>query len=280
LSELSLPNGSDQQAAVIEARDVSRVFTARRGIFGAVRTIRAVDGVSLTLREGETLALVGESGSGKSTLARIMLGLDEATSGTITMQGRPLASLSTKERAALVQPVFQDPYSSLNPRRTLAEIIARPLVLRGDGSAEARSARVREVMEMVRLPTRLLHNYPNQLSGGQRQRVAIARALVTGPGALICDEPTSALDVSVQAQILNLLTELQAELQLSCLLITHDMAVVHQVAHRVAVMLDGRIIEEGPADAILTHPDTDYTRTLLAAAPRFRTEGHIQEMRH
>lgn len=257
---------------VIEATGITQVFTSRKGMFGPKHTIRAVDGVSMTLHRGETLALVGESGSGKSTLARIMLGLSLPTQGTVQMLGRPVADLPPLERAALVQPIFQDPYSSLNPRRTLAEIIARPLTLRGTDDATAIAAKTRDAMEMVRLPPRLLHSYPSQLSGGQRQRVAIARALVTRPQALVCDEPTSALDVSVQAQILNLLTELQAELGLSCLVITHDMAVVHQVADRVAVMLNGKLVEEGSCDAVMGHPSNDYTARLLAAAPQFRSE--------
>ncbi|KAA2316048.1 ABC transporter ATP-binding protein [Pseudooceanicola sediminis] len=272
-----------QVEAVIEARDITQVFTSRKGMFGARHTIHAVDGVSLSLMRGETLALVGESGSGKSTLARIMLGLNLPTSGTVTMLGKPVADLAPLERAALVQPVFQDPYSSLNPRRTLAEIIARPLVLRGEDDADACAQKAREAMEMVRLPARLLHSYPSQLSGGQRQRVAIARALVTRPQALVCDEPTSALDVSVQAQVLNLLGDLQAELGLSCLVITHDMAVVHQVADRVAVMLNGQLVEEGSCAQVLGSPSSDYTARLLAAAPQFRpewqaapaAEGHV-----
>ncbi|AXS39806.1 ABC transporter ATP-binding protein [Breoghania sp. L-A4] len=258
--------------AVIEARDVTQVFTSRKGLFGPRHTIVAVKDVSLSLKRGETLALVGESGSGKSTLARIMLGLTLPSAGSVTMLGRPVGELAPLERAGLVQPVFQDPYSSLNPRRTLAEIIARPLVLRGTDDAASCAAKAREAMEMVRLPPRLLHSYPSQLSGGQRQRVAIARALVTRPQALICDEPTSALDVSVQAQILNLLTDLQAELGLSCLVITHDMAVVHQIADRVAVMLDGELVEDGPCETVLKTPSSAYTASLLAAAPQFRPE--------
>ena len=258
--------------AVIEARHITQVFSSRKGLFGPKHEFRAVDSVSLTLKRGETLALVGESGSGKSTLARIMLGLALPTSGTVEMLGRPVADLLPLERAALVQPIFQDPYSSLNPHRTLAEIIARPLTLRGDDDAKSREAKTREAMEMVRLPARMLHSYPSQISGGQRQRVAIARALVTRPQALVCDEPTSALDVSVQAQILNLLDDLQTELGLSCLVITHDMAVVHQIADRVAVMLQGTLVEEGTCDDVLHNPSSDYTTRLLASAPQFRPE--------
>jgi peptide/nickel transport system ATP-binding protein len=258
---------------VLEARGVTRVFASRRGLFGAPAETRAVDGVDLAIRRGETLAVVGESGSGKSTLARILLGLDDPTAGTILLEGEPVAEMAPMRRAGLVQPIFQDPYSSLNPRRTLAEIVARPLALRREGTAAERLARARETMDLVRLPGRLLHSYPSQLSGGQRQRVAIARALVTSPRMLICDEPTSALDVSVQAQILNLLAQLRADLGLTCLLITHDMGVVHQVADRIAVMLRGRIVETGPAAQVLGDPRDAYTRALLAAAPRFEAAG-------
>jgi peptide/nickel transport system ATP-binding protein len=224
--------------------------------------------VSLSVRRGETFALVGESGSGKTTLSRILLGLDAPTSGTVAIDGRDLTALPRRERGRLVQPVFQDPYSSLNPRRTVGSIIARPLVIHDIGDAAARAARVREVMGQVGLPEAFVHNYPNQLSGGQRQRVAIARALATEPGILVCDEPTSALDVSVQAQILNLLTDLRARLGLTLFLITHDIAVVHQMADRVAVMKDGRIVELDRADRVLEAPETPYTRALLEAVPR------------
>ncbi|QHQ36201.1 dipeptide ABC transporter ATP-binding protein [Algicella marina] len=263
--------------AVMSARDVTRVFSTKRGLFGPKRDTRALDGLSIDLRKGETLALIGESGSGKSTLARIMLGLDHPTSGEVFMRGRPVAGLSVKERAHFVQPVFQDPYSSLNPRRRLAEIIARPLELSGHRNSAANAKVVREAMELVRLPQRLLNAFPSQLSGGQRQRVAIARALVTRPEVLVCDEPTSALDVSIQAQILNLLDDLKAEMGLTCLFITHDMAVVHQIADRVVVMLDGRMVEEGPAQHVLTHPENEYTRRLVAAAPRFEITAHDME---
>ncbi|WP_417691620.1 dipeptide ABC transporter ATP-binding protein [Roseibium sp.] len=256
---------------VIVARDVSRIYTARKGLFGPKRDIKALDGVSLSVKRGETLALIGESGSGKSTLARILLGLDHATSGEIDLIGRPIDQIPPTERAAFVQPVFQDPYTSLNPRRRLSEIISRPLMLRGERDSATNLAAVKEMMERVRLPVRLLHAYPSQLSGGQRQRVAIARALVTRPKALICDEPTSALDVSVQAQILDLLDELRDQMNLTTLLITHDMAVVHQTADRVAVMRNGKIVEEGTASAVLSNPTNDYTARLLEAAPRFET---------
>ncbi|NNU79047.1 ABC transporter ATP-binding protein [Halovulum dunhuangense] len=267
-----LPAAADTSHAdlMIEARGVTKLYQLRSGIFGTKKEIRAVDDVSLTVRRGETLALVGESGSGKSTLARILLGLIPATAGEVRLQGQPIEGLSDTARARLVQPIFQDPYSSLNPRRTVAEIIARPLRLRGEDASEA-LRRAREMMDLVRMPARLLHSYPLHLSGGQRQRVAIARAMINNPEVLICDEPTSALDVSVQAQILNLLVDLQADFGLTTLIITHDMAVVHQLANRVAVLLQGRLVEEGPAARVLTQPEAPYTRALLDAAPRFET---------
>jgi peptide/nickel transport system ATP-binding protein len=253
---------------MIEARGISKIYHIKAGLFGTRKEIRAVDDVSISVRRGETLALVGESGSGKSTLARVLLGLIAPTAGKVRLQGQPIAGMSDTARARLVQPIFQDPYSSLNPRRTVAEIISRPLLLHGvDGDGALR--RAREMMDVVRLPTHLLHSFPMHLSGGQRQRVAIARAMVNNPEVLICDEPTSALDVSVQAQILNLLSDLQAEFGLTTLIITHDMAVVHQLASRVAVLLQGRLVEEGPAADVLTAPKADYTRMLLEAAPRF-----------
>lgn len=275
--EVIAHNTARSDEIALEARGVTRVFQSRKGLFGPQYEIRAVDDVDLSVARGEILALVGESGSGKSTLARMLLGLDTPTSGQILLDGEEISRMAPMDRAGRVQPIFQDPYSSLNPRRTLAEIIARPLALRHEGDARYRLSKARDMMELVRLPDRLLHSYPSQLSGGQRQRVAIARALVTDPRMLVCDEPTSALDVSVQAQILNLLSQLQRDLGLTCLLITHDMAVVHQIADRVAVMLDGKLIETGPAEDVMTRPETDYTRRLLAAAPRFEHHDFAAE---
>ena len=256
---------------VLSARNVTRVFHARKGLFGPKREIRALDGVSLDLRRGETLALIGESGSGKSTLARILLGLAEPTSGEVTMLGRPVVRPVADRTGELRAAGLPGSLLVAQPAQAVSEIIARPLRLRGERDAARLEAAVAETMELVRLPKRLLHSYPSQLSGGQRQRIAIARALVTRPEALICDEPTSALDVSVQAQILNLIDDLRAEMGLTCLIITHDMAVVHQVADRVAVMFQGLIVEQGPAGDVLARPQNDYTRKLLAAAPWFDT---------
>ena len=257
---------------VLSASHVTRVFQTRTSLFAAKHEIRAVDNVSLDIHRGETLALVGESGSGKSTLSKILLGLDAPTTGSVLLAGEPVTQMQPAKRAGLVQPIFQDPYSSLNPRRTLAEIIARPLVLRGEKSSADNLKSAREMLDMVRLPARLLYSYPSQLSGGQRQRVAIARALITSPKMLICDEPTSALDVSVQAQILTLLGDLQRNLHLTCMIITHDMAVVHQIADRVAVMLSGQIVELGTAHDVFGSPSNSYTKSLLAAAPQFKQD--------
>lgn len=256
---------SHDNGSLLSARNVSCTFTVRAGLLGKGKALKAVDDVSLDVAQGEIVALVGESGSGKSTLARILLGLQESDRGEVTISGRPILSISPFERAKLIQPVFQDPYSSLNPRKTIGQTVMRPLELHGIGSAQDRRKEAERVMELVGLPRRLLNNYPPQLSGGQRQRqrVAVARAIVLQPKILICDEPTSALDVSVQAQILNLLLDLRDELGLSYLLITHDLAVVNCIATRVAVMHRGRIVESGEKDAVLRTPRDAYTQTLL-----------------
>jgi peptide/nickel transport system ATP-binding protein len=268
---LPLPVAVDE--VILSAKGITREYHRRRGLFGPLQKVLAVDGVDLSVKRGETFALVGESGSGKTTLAKILLGLDTPTSGEVFLDGKPLAESGRRERARLIQPIFQDPYSSLNPRRTVAEIIERPLVIHGMGTRDERRKSVRDTMDLVGLPQRMLHNYPNQMSGGQRQRVAIARALVTRPEIIVCDEPTSALDVSVQAQILNLLVDLQQELRLTYFLITHDLAVVHQTASRIAVMRNGRIVETGPARAVLGAPKEEYTRLLLSSVPRLEAPG-------
>jgi len=248
---------------VLECRGVGRMFAIGAGMFATSKTLRAVDDVDLTLKRGEVLAIVGESGCGKTTLSRMMLGLLLPTSGGIFVAGQPIHPIGRNEIARRVQPVFQDPYSSLSPRKTLAQIIALPLDVHNIGTREERRARVEELMELVGLPRRLIYAYPSQLSGGQRQRIAIARALAMSPEIVICDEPTSALDVSVQAQILNLLQELRRELNLTFVIVTHNLAVVEHMADRVAVMYLGRIIESGPTAQIFSAPRHPYTQTLL-----------------
>ena len=248
-----------------EIEGLEIAFRLSGGLISPLRQIRAVDGVSLDVRRGEVLAIVGESGCGKTTLARALLGLNAPTAGSVTFEGRALSSMPRRDVARLVQPVFQDPYSSLNPRKTVASIIALPLVVQGIAGANERARLVDEMMALVGLPRRLANAYPSQLSGGQRQRVAIARALVLRPRLVVCDEPTSALDVSVRAQILTLLQDLRRELDLTYVLISHDLAVVQHIASRVAVMYLGRVVEIGEAEAVLGAPRHPYTQLLLGS---------------
>ena len=252
-----------QQTALIECRDVTREFHLGRGLIGTQKTLRAVDHVSLQVRAGEILAIVGESGSGKTTLARMMLGLLQPSAGEIRFKGEPVATLDRRRAARHIQAVFQDPYASLNPRKTVADIIALPLLVHRIADGKDARARVEEMLDLVGLSRRLIHNYPSQLSGGQRQRVAIARALIMRPEIVICDEPTSALDVSVQAQILNLLQDLHKRLALTYVFVSHDLSVVEYMADRVAVMYLGRIVELAPAKALFATPRHPYTRALL-----------------
>ena len=249
----------------IEAVALSRSFVQRAGAFNSPRRVVAVDEVSLCVAPGSALGIVGESGCGKTTLARIMLGLLPPTAGTVRIDGRSLPSMDRRERARLIQPVFQDPMSSLNPRRRIGDIVALPLIAAGRVSRHERRERVKAMLERVGLSNATATRYPAQLSGGQRQRVAIARALVIEPRILICDEPTSALDVSVQAQILNLLAELRATFNLTLVFISHNLAVVEHIAEEVAVMYLGRIVEHAPADAVFGTPRHPYTRALLAS---------------
>jgi peptide/nickel transport system ATP-binding protein len=248
---------------LIEMRNVERRFRLGGNLFGSGRDLRAVNGVSLAVRKGEVLGIVGESGCGKSTLARMLLGLLTPSAGEILFDGKAVGGLDPRVLARRVQPVFQDPHSSLNPRKTVGAIVRAPLTVHGIGDAKDRRGEVERMMALVGLPKRLHDSYPGQLSGGQRQRVAIARALIMRPEAVICDEPTSALDVSVQSQILNLLQDLQQEFGLTLILISHNLAVVEHMATRVAVMYLGRIVEENETEALFRTPRHPYTRALL-----------------
>ena len=252
-------------APVLETRDVRCTFSVGQGLFKAKRKLHAVNGVSLSLRKGEVLGLVGESGCGKSTLARMLLGLQAPTSGEILFEGQSIATLDRAAVTRKIQTVFQDPYSSLNPRKSIGSIVSLPLRVHRIGSSSEWEGQVGRMLDMVGLPRRVIHSYPSQLSGGQRQRVAIARALIMRPEVVICDEQTSSLDVSVQAQILNLLRELRQELGLTYLLISHNLSVIDYLASRVAVMHLGRIVEEGETDAIMQQPAHPYTKALLAS---------------
>ncbi|HKH95470.1 MAG TPA: oligopeptide/dipeptide ABC transporter ATP-binding protein [Beijerinckiaceae bacterium] len=252
-------------SALLSARGLTRDFTVSQGLFKGRRTLHAVNGLDLDVVKGEVLGIVGESGCGKSTLARILLGLLPPTRGTVALDGRDIRELGRREMARRVQPVFQDPYSSLNPRRTVASIVALPLAVHGIGSSAERRRSALEMLERVGLPARFADRYPRELSGGQRQRVAIARALVMRPEIVVCDEPTSALDVSVQSQILNLLLDLQRELGLTYVFISHNLAVVEHIATRVAVMYLGQVVELSETAALFRDPRHPYTRALLAS---------------
>lgn len=261
--------GSSATEEILRVEHLTKVFEVR-GAKGKDKTLTAVDDVGFGIRKGTTTALVGESGSGKSTVANIILNLIDPTSGKVFHDGVDLSTLGPKELFALrriMQPVFQNPYGSLDPMYSIFRVVEEPLRVHGIGTAKEREARVAELLDMVSLPRSVMRRYPHELSGGQRQRVAIARALALKPQIVVLDEAVSALDVLVQAQILRLLSDLQSELELTYLFITHDLAVVRQIADDVVVMEHGRIVESGAADELFANPRQDYTRELIRAVP-------------
>ena len=261
--------GSSSTEEILRVEHLTKVFEVR-GAKGKDKTLTAVDDVSFGIRKGTTTALVGESGSGKSTVANIILNLIDPTSGKVFHDGVDLSTLGPQELFALrriMQPVFQNPYGSLDPMYSIFRVVEEPLRVHGIGTAKEREVRVAELLDMVSLPRSVMRRYPHELSGGQRQRVAIARALALKPEIVVLDEAVSALDVLVQAQILRLLSDLQAELELTYLFITHDLAVVRQIADDVVVMEHGRIVEAGAADELFASPCQDYTRELIRAVP-------------
>jgi oligopeptide/dipeptide ABC transporter ATP-binding protein len=251
---------------LLDAQDLERAYSGPR------RSVTvAVDGVSIRLGRGSSYGLVGESGSGKSTLARLLLALERPDAGTVVFDGHPISELSASRVRPLrrrFQAVFQDPIGSLNPRLTVATIVAEPLVAHRIGTHHDRRDRVHELLDSVGLPADSARRYPGAFSGGERQRIAIARAIAPEPELLILDEPVSSLDATAQTRILDLLNSLRQRLALALVLISHDLRVVHQVTERVGVMYRGAVVEEGPSDAVFSHPAHPYTRALLAAAPR------------
>jgi ABC-type oligopeptide transport system ATPase subunit len=255
---------------ILEVRNLVKEFGRKPGLFRKATVVRAVDGVSFTIDEGETFGLVGESGSGKTTTGRCILRLIEPTSGEVRFKGEDVLTFSrTRLRLARrdMQIVFQDPYSSLNPRMRVGTIVEEPLVIHRMGSKLERRARVVELFELVGLDPSQLSRYPHQFSGGQRQRIGLARALALNPSLIIADEPVSALDVSVQAQVINLLMDLQQRLKLTYLFIAHDLRLVRHICNRVAVMYLGKIVEMGPTERLFEAPAHPYTRALLSAIP-------------
>ena len=267
------PRGSPAEEVILEVRNLVKHFTVSgAGLFGRhVGLIRAVDGVSFSIQKGETLGLVGESGCGKTTTGRCILQLERPTAGEIIFEGQDLTKLSLDQLRPIrrkIQVIFQDPYSSLNPRMTVGQIIAEPLAVHGIvPDRSARQARVHDLLSRVGILASLADRYPHELSGGQRQRVGVARALAMEPSLIICDEPVSALDVSIQAQIINLLEDLQSEFHLTYLFVAHDLSVVRHISDRVAVMYLGKIVEITDRQALYEEPLHPYTKALLSAVP-------------
>jgi ABC-type oligopeptide transport system ATPase subunit len=263
---------------LVQVSDLAKHFPITRGIVLArtVGAVKAVDGVSFEVRRGETLGIVGETGSGKSTTARLVMRLLDATSGQVRFEGKDITRLRGAPLKAVrreMQMIFQDPYSSLNPRKTVGSIVAEPFAIHGlEGDRAQRRRRVQGLLETVGMSPEHYNRYPHEFSGGQRQRIGVARALALEPKLLIADEPVSALDVSIQAQVLNLLRELQRRLGLTLLFISHDLSVVRYMCDRIAVMLEGKIVELGPGEQIFSAPTHPYTRELLASVPGARAD--------
>ena len=286
---MSTSNGAPTEPAVadaefgspdnlVELEHLTKRFQVRQGVFARGKSeVHAVEDVSLTVRRGETLGIVGESGCGKSTTARLILRLLDPTSGAIRFEGQDISRLSQRQLRPLrreMQMIFQDPYSSLNPRKTVGQIVGSPFVIHGERKAKTR---VQELLETVGLSPEHYNRYPHEFSGGQRQRIGVARALALSPKLIICDEPVSALDVSIQAQVLNLLRNLQRDFNLTYVFISHDLSVIRQIADRIADMYLGHVVELGESESIYESPKHPYTAALLSAVPR-ATTGHRERI--
>jgi len=267
-------------APVVQGIDIMRDYHVRSGVLARPRTVHAVKGVNFSVEKGKTLAIVGESGCGKSTLARIITLIDQPTSGQLLIEGKPVevARGVGREMRRKVQIVFQNPYGSLNPRQKIGDVLAEPLLLNTDMPAPERRERAMQMLTKVGLGPEHYNRYPHMFSGGQRQRIAIARALMVNPSLLVLDEPVSALDLSVQAQILNLLADLQDEFGLTYVFISHDLSVVRYIADEVMVMYFGEVVEYGSRDAVFDDPQHSYTKTLFAATPRADVESIRQRL--
>lgn len=258
------------QETVFEIKDLEKTYTISRGLFKDPQFIKAVNKINFHVNHGETYSIVGESGCGKSTTAKMLLNIEEPTSGKIFFRGKDISTFNAqewKEYRKKVQIIFQDPYSSLNPRWTVGKIIAEPLLLNTDLSKKEIETKVYEIMKRVGLENDWYDRYPHQFSGGQRQRIGIARALVLNPEVIVCDEPVSALDVSIQAQVLNLLLDLQEEFDLTYVFISHDLGVVEHISDRIMVMYFGDVVELSTVDELFENPKADYTKKLLSAIP-------------
>ncbi|HKH64820.1 MAG TPA: ATP-binding cassette domain-containing protein [Solirubrobacterales bacterium] len=283
-----MSDASGNATQLLEVTDLVKHFPIKRGILidREVDQVRAVDGVSFRVERGKTLGLVGESGSGKSTVCRAVLQLIKPTSGSVKFEGREIAGIGRREMRPLrreMQMIFQDPYASLNPRKRVGQIVGDPLKRQGVASGSELRRQVQELLERVGLSSEHYYRFPHEFSGGQRQRIGIARAVSLRPKLVICDEPVSALDVSIQAQIVNLLDDLQDEFGLAYLFVAHDIGVVRHISDRIAVMNEGKIVEQGSADQVCENPQHEYTKKLLAAVPipdpresRERHSGSVQ----